>query len=377
MALVDVSRIGRRVAAVLLANIAGSALGSILTGWLALTYLGSAGSIAAMAAIGGLFLALVAAGGGAPGRWHLVRGAAALVVAAVTVARLPDGSRLWATLHGTQPALIVHGEDATGLSVLKASGARTSVFVNGIGQSWIPYGGIHTVLGALPAFVHPHPQTAAIIGLGSGDTVHALAGRRELTRIASLEIIGPQLDTLREWERRTRYPGLSALIADSRIDHVTGDGRTYIMRSSQPFDIIEADALRPTSAFSGNVYSSGYFNLARARLAPGGIAVTWVPTSRVLDTFTAVFPHVLSFGDIALGSDRPIDFDPQTISRRLQDPAVRSHYLRAGLDIEALFAPYLRAPGPRRIEGGAARVHDLNEDLFPRDEFSVPRGEEP
>ena len=79
--------------------------------------------------------------------------------------------------------------------------------MNGIGQSWIPYGGIHTVLGALPAFVHPRPETVAVIGLGSGDTVHALAGRRELTRITCLEIIGPQLDTLRDWERRTRSPG--------------------------------------------------------------------------------------------------------------------------------------------------------------------------
>ena len=42
-----------------------------------------------------------------------------------------------------------------------------------------------------------------------------------------------------------------------RIEHVTGDGRTYLMRSGRQFDIIEADALRPTSAFSGNVYSIG------------------------------------------------------------------------------------------------------------------------
>ena len=35
------------------------------------------------------------------------------------------------------------------------------VFLNGIGQSWIPYGDIHSVLGALPAFIHPHPREAA------------------------------------------------------------------------------------------------------------------------------------------------------------------------------------------------------------------------
>jgi hypothetical protein len=375
IALVDASRIGSRVAAVLMANIAGSALGAILTGWLGLTYLGSAGSIRLMTVIGGLFSAFAAAGGGAAGRWRLARATLAFSVAAVAVVRLPDGRQLWALLHGTEPSHIVQGEDATGLSVLKASGARATVFVNGIGQSWIPYGGIHTALGALPAFVHPRPGTVAVIGLGSGDTVHAIAGRREVTRITCLEIIGPQLATLRDWEQRTRNPGLTALLADARIEHVTGDGRTYLMRSGRRFDIIEADALRPTSAFSGNVYSSGYFALVRSRLAPGGIAVTWVPTERVLDTFRLVFPHVLRFGDIALGSETPIAFDPAAIGQRLQDPAVRSHYLRAGIDIDALLAPYLAAPGPRHIDAAPPHHHDLNHDLFPRDEFSVGRSE--
>ena len=125
VALVDASRIGTRVAAVLIANIAGSALGSILTGWLALTYLGSAGSIRMMTAIGGVFLAL-------RGRRrrqrraveHGARSRGRLVVAAVAVVRLPDGRQLWAMLHGTEPHHIVQGEDATGLSLLKAERRR-------------------------------------------------------------------------------------------------------------------------------------------------------------------------------------------------------------------------------------------------------------
>ena len=57
---------------------------------------------------------------------------------------------------------------------------------------------------------------------------------------------------------------------------------------------------------------------------------------------------------------------------------MRSHYLRAGIDIDALLAPYLAAPGPRHIDAGPARTHhDLNDDLFPRDEFSVPRTKVP
>lgn len=144
------------------------------------------------------------------------------------------------------------------------------------------------------------------------------------------------------------------------------------MRSRRRFDVIEADALRPTSAFSGNLYSTGYFTLLLTHLRPGGFAVTWSPTTRVQDTFTAVFPYTLSFGDILIGSAEPIAFEPQTIAHRLQEPAVRAYYEKAGIAIDALLAPYLTRV-PVLIHGTSRVSADLNEDLFPRDEFAVPR----
>jgi predicted membrane-bound spermidine synthase len=369
----DFAHIGRRVGTVLLANIVGSTLGAILTGWVALTYLGSAGSLKLVTATAGLFLALAIVSASERRRgWSLAAAAAAGAIAVIAALQLPSESRLWARLHGTVPQRIVVAEDASGLSVLKADGRSAVVFVNGIGQSWIPYGNIHTVLGALPAFVHPAPRDAAVIGLGSADTVHAIAGRPELTRVTCIEIIRPQLATLQEWRRRTEYGGLAAVLSDPRVEQVAGDGRAYLVHSGRTFDIIEADALRPTSAYSGNLYSVGYFELVRSRLAPGGFAVSWAPTPRVLDTFMHVFPHALSFGDVVIGSTSPIRFDPAEIKARLADPAVQDYYFRAGVNIQALLAPYLDA-APRVLRGatGTSRAN-LNEDLFPRDEFGVP-----
>jgi spermidine synthase len=108
-------------------------------------------------------------------------------------------------------------------------------------------------------------------------------------------------------------------------------------------------------------------------LKPGGLAVTWSPTARVHNTFVTVFPHVLSYGDIVLGSNGPIAFDAAAIRRRLAEPEVQAHYKQAVVDIVALLTPYLdRAP---RVHGpGDARstLVDINTDLFPKDEFSVP-----
>ena len=58
IALTDLGRIGTRVGSVLLANIAGSAVGSIVTGWIALTYIGSDGSLKLLTATSALFLGL-------------------------------------------------------------------------------------------------------------------------------------------------------------------------------------------------------------------------------------------------------------------------------------------------------------------------------
>jgi hypothetical protein len=214
-------------------------------------------------------------------------------------------------------------EDGSGVSVLKPSQSsrNTAVFVNGIGQSWIPYGGIHTVLGALPALLHPDPQNIVIIGLGSGDTAFAAAGRNETTRLTCVEIIGAQLTTLRRHSAIQPYPGLTRVLTDPRIDHVIGDGRAFVLRSGPVFDIIEMDALRPTSAYAGNLYSREYFDLLRRRLKPGGFAVTWAPTARTRDTFASVFPHALVFGDIMIGSNDPIAFDPAVIKVRLAPSA--------------------------------------------------------
>jgi len=378
--LVDPDRIGRRIGLVLIANIAGGVAGSILTGWVALSWIDSAALLRALTASSAVFLGLAVRIGmrqtPRPIRWVTAAAAVSLVALAATL--VPDGRTLWARLHGSSAGFIVFGEDGSGLSLLKEEPTvfqnRAVVFVNGTGQSRIPYGNIHSVLGALPAFIHSDPREAAVIGLGSGDTLYALAGRLELSRITCIEIIKPQLATLGEWSARTGYPPLGTILEDRRFEHVYGDGRIHVMRSDRRFDIIEADALQPTSAYAGNLYSAGYFELLRSRLAPRGLAVSWSPTPRVHATFVHVFPHVLSFGDIVVGSSDPIRFDAAEIRARSLHPAVQEHYDRAGIDIEALLAPYLSS-APRAIHssGEPPADGDMNEDLFPRDEFSVPR----
>jgi len=370
----DFARLGRRTGLLMVANVTGSVVGTMLTGWVALDLLGTAGAFRALSVLSSVFV-LTAVLLNFQRRQALMGAALVAVVVAVVVRALPDRTTLWARLHGTTAARMIVGEDASGLSVLRrepgSSEERTTVFVNGVGQSSIPFGDVHTGLGMVPAFLHPNPRVVAIIGLGSGDTVYGAAGRPEIERLTCIEIIGPQVDGLRRLQEQHGYGGLLGLFEDARIQFLAGDGRRFLMRGGAEFDIIEADALRPSSAYSGNLYSEEYFTLVRDRLRPGGLAATWSPTARVHNAFVRVFPYVVSVPGILVGSRSPIEVDRDAIRRRLAAPGVREHYARAGIDADALMASYLAEPAQYTPDFDRSTLTDFNTDLFPRDEFDL------
>jgi hypothetical protein len=246
------------------------------------------------------------------------------------------------------------------------------VIVNGLGQSWIPYGGVHTALGALPTLLHPSPKKVAVIGLGSGDTLFSVGGRADVEEVVAFELVGPQLDSLRRLQGGRPYGGLASLLSDDRFEIVVADGRTGLMRRAERFDIIEADAIRPYGAYAGNLYSVEYFRLVKAHLEPGGFAVTWCPTERIFRSFSQVFPELLYIDEVLIGSEQPIDYDPEALLRRARRPFTRQYFDEAGVDIVRLFAGQRSDVRTEAPAESPSRAADVNLDLFPRDEYLVP-----
>ncbi len=113
--------------------------------------------------------------------------APALVLAVLAVV-LPGPDRLWRRLHGVPAGvpLVLFEEDATSVVALTPDGGGWRLSVNGKGNSWLPYGSGtrygsgHTLLGAMPATVHPAPVDVAVVGprLGRHRVGGGLAGRR-------------------------------------------------------------------------------------------------------------------------------------------------------------------------------------------------------
>jgi spermidine synthase len=358
---------GRKVGLLQAANILGCTAGSLVCGLVLLERIGTAGSFFLLIALGGsVFLLVRARAAGARG---LLPRAAAI---GLVLLALPANQALWARLHGitaqAPPSFI--GEDASAVSaIFPGEGERWRVSVNGLPHSWLPYEGIHTLLGAVPALIHPRPEDVAVIGLGSGETAWAIACRPETRRLRVFEIAASQKDLLRQVAAIAPYPSLVQLLQDPRVRLEVADGRRALAREERLYDLVEVDALYLTSAGSGNLYSIEFFELCARRLKPGGLVCSQKPGRRVALSFAQALPHVVDFGNMVVGSNQEIVLDSAAWLARLRAPAVASRFDPDTLEGIAERLASAR-PGDRNPR---ARV-GFDYDLFPRDEFGTPAG---
>ena len=347
-------------------NIAGCVAGSLLVGLGTLTWLGTTGTFRLLALIGLVFAGLgIRERGGR--RLFLALGALLAVVAAA----VPSQRRLWLRLHGTSEQASLLEEDATGVVALIPDKDTWGVWAGGRWHSRLPFGDIHTALGAAPAIIHPAPREVAIIGLGSGDTAASSGCRRDVDqRITVFELYAPEHRLLSVLGRRPDAPAkLARFLEDPRFAFRIADGRNAIDRGGHLYDIVEADALWPTSPYSGNLYSLEFFQMCASRLRPGGFVTTWLPTRRVRATFLKALPYVveLTGGSIAIGSRSPIPIDVATWSERLFDPANTAYLGRP-----RAMGVWAELEGVRPADREADAARPINRDLFPRDEFNTP-----
>lgn len=358
----DAATAGQRVGWLQAANIFGCVAGSLLTGLVFLDALGASGTFRLLAILS-VVISFAASRRLAPSRLNFV-----LAGVLALVALFPSNDQLWIRLHGnTDPANTFIEEDAAGVNALtprRPTGYH--LWIHGRSNSWIPFGDIHTIFGALPALVHQGPREIAIIGLGSGDTAWAAGVREETSEVRVFEIARGQPRLLRRVEDMPRMTRLKSFLADPRMVIIRDDGRRRLESDGRHYDIIQADAIHPDGSMSGNLYSKEFYEMVGKRLKPGGIMSAWVPTQRIRSSALSAFPHAIDFGPLLLLSNEPVEIDLALWDARLRSQ--RSiDYL--GVARVAEIAPFMRrAHGARRPD----KDPEINRDLDPRDEFVRP-----
>ncbi len=224
--------------------------------------------------------------------WWLPAGttaALALFAPPLAFVDLPEGARLLSYRDGTMAAVSVV-EDEAGVARLRINnrqqeGSSATVLVDGRQA-------------LLPLLLHPAPQRALFLGVGSGIT-SGVAARLPGVTVHAVELLPEVIEASALFR--------SALGEGPRPHLMAADARRYVRTTSQRYDVIVSDNFHPARSGSGALYTVEHFRAVRERLAADGLFCQWLPLHQLdLDTLrsiTAAFLQAFPDGTAILASN--------------------------------------------------------------------------
>ena len=328
--------LGRRLGGIYAGNVAGAIVGSLLAGFVLIPQLGEHHSLLLLAAANvlvgtALFFSTGAKVSG------LTAGALGIAVV-VTAATRPPIHELVFHQHFPDERLVAYWEGLENtVSVGRDAEAVQTLFTNSRGQTndspdLVRY---HRVMGHLAALLAPtRTPRALVIGLGAGATPGALAKHSG----ASIDVVelSESVVSAAPFFRVANLEVLQQPNVHLQID----DGRNFLLRNRQMYDVVTADVVHPYDAGANNLYSLEYLSAVARSLAPSGIMVQWVSPGTAFEhalivrTFLAAFPQTTLWlgGDLLIGSPSQFQLSRAELEARLSDPPARASLAEVGFN---------------------------------------------
>ncbi len=294
-------RSGARLSYLYLANILGSALGSLITGFVLLDTFPFADCARVLLVAGAA--ASVLAGG---------RAALALGVAVVLGLLTPTlHDELWErllfkgdwkpgtpfkrTLENRHGVICIRDDDVVygGGMYDGMINADIKVEGNGIARPW-------SLLGADRRY-----RRVLVIGVSMGSWTKVMASFPDVEEIAAVEINPGYLELIRE------YPQVSSILSDDRVRVITDDGRRWLNRNPEErFDLIVQNTTYHYRAHMTNLLSKEYMELCKRHLTEDGVMLFNTTGSEdAMLTALTVFPHGMRVYNNMMVSRAPLGFD--------------------------------------------------------------------
>jgi spermidine synthase len=219
--------------------------------------------------------------------------------------------------------------DSTATVIATGSGRGKRLLINGIGITGLTP--ITKIMAHLPlAMMSRPPANALVICFGMG-TSHRSALSWHI-RSTAVELV-PSVPRLFSYFHPTGAVGLDSPLSQVVID----DGRSFLERTREQFDVIVIDPPPPVGAAASSLlYSKEFYALAKQRLRSGGILQQWFPgddartEGSVVRAVAESFPYVRAFVSVEhtglhlLASMSPIPHSSaRELAQRLPEDAMR------------------------------------------------------
>jgi len=352
-------------------NLLGSALGPVLFGLLLLPRLGLAWTLAVI----GVGCCLLAGRGYCWFAGPLAGLLAIFITPAVQLVHKTPDQRIISFAQGLAASVTVL-EDAKGERVLTVNNrfqmggtaARTA----------------QERQAAIPLLLHPNPQRALFIGLGTGMTF-ATAEFFPTVQADGVELLPEVARAMPFFSSRRQTPGSKP--EPNRLRVHVADGRRFVQTATNPYDVVVSDLFHPALDGTAFLYTRDHYAAIRARLSGDGIFCQWLPLHQmdlemvqiVTRTFLEIFPSAdawllrFSMDAPVLGLiSRPPNarFTGDWVERR-NTPELAPLLGRLGLSDSTRLLGCILA-GPAELEAFATQA-PVNRDTHPIALFRAPR----
>jgi len=223
---------------------------------------------------------------------------------------------------------------------------------------------LQRMLGHLTTLVPQRPRSVLVIGCGAGVTAGAVSVNPDVERVTIVDIEPLVPKTAGQYFGGVNHD----VLRNPKVRVIVDDARHFLMTTTESFDAITSDPLDPWVKGAATLYTTEFFETARAHLNPGGAMTLFVQlyessTEAVkseVATFFNVFPDGLIFGNtfdgsaldtVLVGPVAPPTLDLDAIDNALRAPA---------------FSPVVRSLGEIGLHGAydvfanyAGRARDL------------------
>lgn len=231
--------------------------------------------------------------------------------------------------YGEQFAHRAVMRDSTATVIAAGDGMQKILLVNGFGMTFLTP--ITKMMAHLPLSMLDHqPKNALIICFGMGTTYRSLLSWGIPATAVELVPSVPRLFWF--------YHSDAEQLLQSPLSHVViDDGRRYLERTNEKFDVVSIDPPPPVEAAGSSLlYTKEFYHTIQKHLAPGGLLQQWLPggdpvtEASVARALAESFPYLRVFRSIAgwgfhfTAGNQPIPRPTaEEMAHRMPPPAVK------------------------------------------------------